>query len=217
MKKKFQITLNSLYESFKQDNDAVEAIDYLLYKVNELPDEEINTEPKTSSQFPLPKEVSERENTFAIFSDGACRGNPGPGSWGVMAQDWNGEIIFESSGVDLPTTNNRMELEGAIQGLKLLKTHLTELSIFNQARIYLYSDSKYVVDGISKWVAGWKKRDWKKSDNKVPENVEQWKELDQLYNEYSDLKFLWVKGHAGHPQNEHCDALANQALDKSGY
>jgi ribonuclease HI len=216
MKKKFQNTLNELYETFKEDSEAVDAVDYLLSQVNELPE----SDEKSSSSmdgFPLPKEVLDNEDSFAVYSDGACRGNPGPGSWGVMGQDRSGLVIFESSGVDLPTTNNKMELEGAIQGLLLLKDHLNELGLFQQAKVFLYSDSKYVVDGISKWVDGWKRRGWKKADKKVPENVEQWKQLDQINIEYPNLAFLWVKGHAGHPQNERCDELANQALDESGY
>ncbi|MBT7608174.1 MAG: ribonuclease HI [Bacteriovoracaceae bacterium] len=216
MRKQFQKTLNELYQAFKEDVDAVEAVDYLLSKVNELPEIEAKSN-ALKEEFPLPNEVRNNDDSFAVFSDGACRGNPGPGSWGVMAQDKTGLVIFESSGVDLPTTNNRMELEGAIQGLVLLKDHLTELGVFNQAKVFLYSDSKYVVDGISKWVESWKKRGWKKADKKVPENIEQWKQLDTINNEYTDLKFLWVKGHTGHPQNEHCDALANLALDESGY
>jgi ribonuclease HI len=215
MKKKFQKSLNELYEYFKHDQESVEAIDFLLNKVNQI--DQDCTDEKADGHFPLPKELMDTDLGYAVYSDGACRGNPGPGSWGTMCQNSTGQVIFESSGVDVPTTNNKMELEGAIQGLKLLKEYLQELGQFGESQVFLYSDSKYVVDGISKWVEGWKKRGWKKADKKVPENLEQWKILDEINNQYNQLKFLWVKGHDGHPQNEHCDTLANQALDESGF
>ena len=104
-----------------------------------------------------------------------------------------------------------MELSGVIQGLKFAAT---EYGV--GTKIFVYTDSKYVVDGIKSWVAGWKKRGWKKADKKEPENLDFWKELDQL-NLKMDLEFHWVKGHAGHPQNERVDELANLAMDANGY
>ena len=83
--------------------------------------------------------------------------------------------------------------------------------------VFLYSDSKYVVDGIQKWVPGWKRRGWKKADNKAPENLDLWQELDVLVSKFDELQFKWVKGHSGHPQNEFCDQLANKSLDESGF
>ena len=168
--------------------------------------------------FPLPDEIFEDKQSFAIFSDGACRGNPGPGAWGSLAQDSSGLVLFEASGVDLQTTNNRMELEGAIQGLIALKKYCIESSLdLEMTSTYLYSDSKYVVDGMTRWVYSWKGRGWKKADKKEPENLDQWKTLDELVQEFYKVHFRWVKGHAGHPQNEKCDELANQALDESGF
>ncbi|RPJ76098.1 MAG: ribonuclease HI [Alphaproteobacteria bacterium] len=155
---------------------------------------------------------------FAIFADGACRGNPGPGAWATIIQDTNSEIILKSSGVDVPTTNNKMELEGVIRGLKGLIEKWIEDGISDrESPVFVYSDSKYVVEGIEKWVVGWKARGWKKADNKDPENLLLWKELDQLKLSFDHINFLWVKGHAGHPQNEMCDRMANLALDEAGF
>ncbi len=149
---------------------------------------------------------------YLAFSDGACRGNPGPGAWGSLVQKNDESIVFEGSGVETNTTNNRMELQGAIECLKFLEAQGKE-----KAFILLFSDSKYVVDGLSQWVKGWKARGWKKADKKVPENVELWQELDSLSEKFSNIKLRWVKGHSGHPQNEYCDQLANKALDEAGF
>jgi len=154
------------------------------------------------------------ECDFYCFSDGACRGNPGPGSWGALIQDVNGEVIFEGTGVDVPTTNNKMELTGAMETLKYL---LDEYPIAAQKPVLLVSDSKYVLDGIQKWVPGWKARGWKKADKKTPENLELWVEFDELVCKFFDLRYKWVKGHSGYPQNEKCDLLANEALDNAGF
>lgn len=168
--------------------------------------------------FPLPLEVQNLEaNHYILFSDGACRGNPGPGSWGSIGQDHEGRTIFELSGVDVNTTNNRMELEGAIQALEALIHHLIDELITSKAQVHLYSDSRYVVDGMTSWIKGWKAKGWKKSDGKVPENIEFWKRIDTLTKAFSGVKFYWVRGHNGHPQNEYCDKLANDALDQSGF
>ena len=157
----------------------------------------------------LPKEISSG-NDFALFSDGACRGNPGPGAWAYVIQDSEGKIISKEKDFSQKTTNNRMELAGAIEALKYVKSQ----SI--QGNFFLYTDSRYLVDGIEKWIHSWKKRGWKKADKKEPENIELWKALDSL-NEELSVSFKWVKGHAGHPQNELCDKLANEALDEAGY
>ena len=108
-----------------------------------------------------------------------------------------------------------MELEGAIQGLK----SLLEWDEFDHEshHVLIYSDSRYVVDGVQKWLSGWKKKGWKKSDGKAPENVEQWQQLDKLNEKFSFINYYWVKGHSGHPQNEYCDQLANIALDEAGF
>ncbi len=155
-----------------------------------------------------------KEHVFHLYSDGACRGNPGRGGWGILAEDSQGTVLFEDMGVDNRTTNNRMELQGAIEVLKQLQKYLKQTSVGEGFVVRLFSDSKYVVDGISKWVLGWKKKGWKKADKKVPDNLDLWKELDRLKGMFVNLQFIWVKGHNDHPQNERCDYLANKALDE---
>jgi len=215
MKKKYIKLLEELKSEFQGKDEALKAIQVLKSTVESYNWPKKN-ETQSSSQFPLPVEMNNGKESYALFSDGACRGNPGPGSWGMMAQDVTGKLIFHSSGVDTHTTNNRMELEGAIQALDFLIQYFSDNDLGDNANVYLYSDSKYVVDGMMKWVAGWKKRGWKKADNKKPENVELWMRLDELSLQFDHLKYIWVKGHAGHPQNEYCDQLANQALDDLG-
>lgn len=158
--------------------------------------------------FQIPEEVMLHKGSFALFTDGACRGNPGPGSWAYLVQGFEGDMRSEDAGCSELTTNNKMELMAIIQGLKSL---IQERS----SRVFIYTDSKYAVDGMNSWVAGWKKRNWKKADKKRPENLELWQELDQL-SQKMNLSFHWIKGHAGHPQNEYVDALANKALDDNG-
>ena len=132
-----------------------------------------------------------------IFTDGACSGNPGPGGYGVIL--CFGEHTKELSGGEHETTNNRMELTGVIIGLSALK---------EPCEVTLTTDSKYVVDSITKgWVYGWQKKGWIKSDKKPALNVDLWKQLLPLLEKHK-VNFVWVKGHAGHPENERCDQLA---------
>lgn len=164
-----------------------------------------------TTDFVLEKEVSGNSSAFALYTDGACRGNPGPGSYGFMVQNSSGEIILEGADYEDHTTNNKMELSAIIEGLKELETIVTPMH-----SIYVYTDSKYVVDGMRSWVAGWKKRGWKKADKKAPENLDLWQALDEL-SRIAQVEFNWVKGHAGHPQNEYVDQLANKVLDENGF
>ncbi len=132
-----------------------------------------------------------------IYTDGSCLNNPGPGGWGAILC-WNG-VEKELSGGDPDTTNNRMELTAAIMALRALK---------QPCDVTMTSDSKYLCDGMSKgWAASWKKKGWKKSDNSPALNPELWDELLNLCATHS-VKFVWVKGHAGHPYNERCDEMA---------
>ncbi len=132
-----------------------------------------------------------------IFTDGACSGNPGPGGWGTVLR--YGTAEKELSGGEANTTNNRMELSAVIAGLAALK---------EPCEVILTTDSKYVVDSITKgWVYGWKQRGWIKSDKKPALNVDLWEQLLPLLDKHH-VTFVWVKGHAGHPENERCDALA---------
>ena len=140
--------------------------------------------------------VAEKKKVF-LFTDGACSGNPGPGGWAAILR--YGEAEKELSGGEADTTNNRMELMGAIEGLAALR---------EPCRVVLTSDSKYLVDAVTKgWVYGWKKKGWKKSDNSPALNVDLWERLLPLLQKH-EVEFNWVKGHAGHPENERCDQLA---------
>lgn len=136
-----------------------------------------------------------------IFTDGACRGNPGPGSWAVLMR--YGSHEKKLSGVEQHTTNNRMELMAAIQGLAALR---------ESCKIELYTDSQYLQKGISEWVKGWKKRDWRRADKKLVKNADLWQALDHETSRHN-VTWHWVKGHSGHPENDLVDNLANQALD----
>lgn len=137
-----------------------------------------------------------------IFTDGACSGNPGPGGWGVILRHKNTEK--ELSGGENPTTNNRMELTAVIEALKALKA---------PCDITLYTDSKYVMDGINQWLPKWKANGWKTANKKsAVKNIDLWQELDTLQTRHQ-IHWIWVKGHAGHPENERVDKLArNQSL-----
>jgi ribonuclease HI len=137
-----------------------------------------------------------------IHSDGACSGNPGPGGWGALLQ-YNG-AEKEIWGGENPTTNNRMELKAAIKALEALK---------RRSEVDLYTDSIYVRDGITKWIHGWKRNGWKTADKKPVKNVELWQELDALIRLH-DVAWHWVKGHAGHVENERADELARRGLEE---
>ncbi|MBV8802141.1 MAG: ribonuclease HI [Gammaproteobacteria bacterium] len=137
-----------------------------------------------------------------IFTDGACRGNPGPGGWGVLLRyDQHEKQLF---GGEDNTTNNRMELLAAIKALESLR---------ESCIIDLYTDSQYVQKGVSVWLSGWKKKNWKKADNKPVKNADLWKNLDELQAKHN-ITWHWVKGHSGHVENDLVDALANQGIDQ---
>lgn len=138
-----------------------------------------------------------------LYTDGACRGNPGPGGWGAILVYRGKEK--ELSGGEASTTNNRMELMAAIAGMSALR---------EPCEIILTSDSKYLVDAINKgWLASWKKNGWRKADKSAVLNVELWQKIDSLLQVH-DVSFVWVHGHTGHPYNERCDALATAFADK---
>lgn len=141
-------------------------------------------------------------NKVEIFTDGACRGNPGPGGWGALLR-YNG-VEKELSGAEADTTNNRMELIAVIEALRALN---------RQCNIDLTTDSQYVKQGITEWIRQWKLRGWKTSQRKPVKNVDLWQQLDELTQQHQ-IKWHWVKGHSGHKENEQADALANQAIDK---
>jgi len=135
-----------------------------------------------------------------IYSDGACRGNPGPGGWGALIRFKGTEK--ELFGGEAATTNNRMELTAVIRALEALK---------QPSKVCLYTDSQYVQKGISQWIHGWKRNGWKTADKKDVKNKDLWVELDELRKRH-DIEWHWVKGHAGHAENERADALANKGI-----
>jgi ribonuclease HI len=135
-----------------------------------------------------------------IFTDGACSGNPGPGGWGAVLR-FRG-VEKELAGREAPTTNNRMELMAAIAGLEALQ---------RPCRVDLYTDSKYLKDGITLWLSGWKARGWRTADKKPVKNIDLWQRLEAAAAPH-EVRWHWVKGHAGHPENERADALARAAI-----
>ena len=137
-----------------------------------------------------------------IFTDGACRGNPGPGGWGALLR--YGDTERELYGGESETTNNRMELRAAIEALKALK---------EPCEVDLTTDSVYVRSGITEWLANWKRRNWKTANKKPVKNVDLWQALDEQ-NSRHRVRWHWVKGHSGHRENEIADQLANRAIDE---
>jgi len=140
-----------------------------------------------------------------IYTDGACKGNPGPGGWGAWLK--SGATEKELFGGELNTTNNRMELTAVIEGLAALK---------RPCKVVLYLDSQYVRQGITEWIKGWKAKGWITSTKQPVKNVELWKKLDELVSKGGhQIEWRWVKGHSGDPGNERADMLANKGVDKA--
>ena len=143
---------------------------------------------------------------FFAYTDGACSGNPGPGGWGVLMQAKDGDTVVkqrELSGGAPQTTNNRMELMAAISALETLE---------RAAAVTIVTDSSYVKDGLTKWIHGWKRNGWKTAAKKPVKNEELWKRLDEAQQRH-DVSWEWVKGHAGHPENERADELARAGME----
>lgn len=140
------------------------------------------------------------DNTIHIYSDGACKGNPGAGGWGALLVA--GEHRKEICGGELDTTNNRMEMTAVIRALESLK---------RPSNVAVHTDSQYVQKGISEWLPGWKRRNWRTAEGKPVKNQDLWQRLDQLAQQHR-IEWNWVRGHAGHPENERADALANQGV-----
>ena len=141
-------------------------------------------------------------NSISIFTDGACRGNPGPGGWGVLILLEGEEITLY--GGENSTTNNQMEMMAAIKALEYFR---------EKKSIELVTDSNYLKDGIEKWIHGWKKNGWKTSAKKPVKNQELWMKIDTL-NHFHEVQWKWVKGHSGHRENEIADLLANKGIDE---
>lgn len=141
--------------------------------------------------------------SIIIYTDGACSGNPGPGGWGAYLK-WNGHEK-ELSGGEVETTNNRMEMMAVIKALEALKKNST---------VQLYTDSKYVLQGATEWLDGWKARGWKGANKKPVKNQDLWQQIDSLIQQHS-VEFFWVKGHSGDENNERVDKLAVEAIPKT--
>lgn len=147
-------------------------------------------------------DLKNNKNKVEIFTDGACRGNPGPGGWGAILR-FNG-VEKELSGSSAQTTNNKMELTAAIEALKILK---------RSCIVELTTDSQYVSKGVTLWLPQWKQRGWRTRDKKPVKNLTLWQALDELISKHQ-ITWHWVQGHTGHPENERADQLANAAIDK---
>ncbi|AWU93635.1 ribonuclease HI [Azospirillum ramasamyi] len=145
-------------------------------------------------------QTESRGKTVDIFTDGACSGNPGPGGWGAILR--YGEVEKELYGGEPATTNNRMELMAAIMALEALKKPVT---------VRLFTDSEYVKNGITKWIHGWKAKGWMTADRKPVKNVDLWQRLEEAKRQHQ-IEFHWVRGHAGHPENERADELARRGV-----
>ena len=148
--------------------------------------------------------MSNPDNTVHIFTDGACKGNPGPGGWGAVLK--YGDHVKELKGYSSETTNNIMELTAVIEALK---------SLTRPCKIILTTDSNYVKNGITEWIHSWKKKGWKTATKKPVKNKEYWQQLDVEVQRHT-IDWKWVKGHSGHPENERADELANEAVDENG-
>ncbi len=138
-----------------------------------------------------------------IYTDGACRGNPGPGGWGAVLRYGDNEKLLY--GGESETTNNRMELTAVIRALECLK--------HNKRRVRITTDSKYVLQGITEWIQGWKAKGWRTASKKPVMNADLWQALDALVQQF-DIDWHWVRGHSGHPENELADELANRGIDE---
>ncbi len=215
MKKKHLLSIKNI-EKWLNEHDALSVelqsdLDSLKMAVSKV----VETEKEVSGELPLPSEISDEPMTLALYSDGGCRGNPGPGAFAYVVQEHNGAILAEGVEFEGMTTNNRMELSGPLRGLEELESILpTQGKDPLLTKIKVITDSKYVVDGMKSWVKGWKARGWKKADNKPPENLELWQALDEARTKFMEVEWTWVRGHAGHPQNEYCDRKANEVMDK---
>lgn len=146
--------------------------------------------------------LEKKSEIVEVYADGACKGNPGPGGWGVLIR--MGQHSKELFGGELMTTNNRMELTAVIRALEALK---------RTCQLQIYTDSVYVQKGMTEWLASWKARGWRTSDKKPVKNDDLWQQLDLLAQQHQ-IEWFWVKGHAGHEGNEKADALANEGVAK---
>lgn len=152
-----------------------------------------------------PDQTAPPRPVVELFTDGACSGNPGPGGWAFLLRHPKTGKSVERNGGEPATTNNRMELTAVIEGLA---------SLTRPSTVDLYSDSQYVLKGLDEWIAGWKKKGWRTASKAPVKNVDLWQRLDEL-KAVHEIRFHWVKGHDGHPENERVDRLAVEARDRA--
>lgn len=216
MKKKHLKSLAQIQKWLEKEGESapelISAFELVRSTIQAMPDEpEITTGP-----LPAPAEIQDDPLCIALYSDGGCRGNPGPGSFAYVIQEHSGDVLAEGMDFESLTTNNKMELSGPLRGLEALLSVLPEKGRDPLlTKVKVLTDSKYVVEGMNSWVKGWKARGWKKADNKTPENIELWQALDDIRGQFMQVDWAWVKGHAGHPQNEYCDRKANELMDEN--
>lgn len=216
MKKKHIRALSSIEKWFKEHDALGSEIENALNFIKTAIDDVKEIEVDFVGVLPAPQEIALEPMSVALYSDGGCRGNPGPGAYAFLVQNHAGEILAEGSEYESMTTNNKMELSGPIRGLKDLCEILPAKGRDPLlTKVKVITDSKYVVDGMKSWLAGWKARGWKKADGKTPENLELWQGLDQVNKNFMEIEWVWVKGHVGHPQNEYCDRKANELMDEN--
>lgn len=216
MKKKHLRALNSIETWLEKQGLLNDELEKSFSSIREV----VNTvsessEASSNDSLPAPAEIASEPQAIALYSDGGCRGNPGPGAFAFVIQEHSGNVLLEGVEYEGHTTNNKMELSGPLKGLTELCEILPAAGKDPRlTKVKVITDSKYVVDGMKSWVQGWKSRGWKKADNKAPENLELWQALDEIKNAFMEIEWAWVKGHGGHPQNEYCDRKANEAMDE---
>lgn len=201
--------LDAIEERFNAGRVSDKDVERLIFTVRSFLDEKAEKLERRAGHTPAGREGTEKASSglspgihVEVFTDGACEGNPGPGGWGAVVR-MEGEER-ELSGGERNTTNNRMELSAAIEALKTLP---------DCAGVVLMTDSQYVQKGITEWIRNWKKNGWKNASKQPVKNADLWIELDAL-NQKHTIEWRWVRGHAGHPENERCDELARKAIGR---
>jgi ribonuclease HI len=216
MKKKHLRSLTGMKKWLDKENLLSPEVENAFTTLRETIEKVEEETLEANAPLPPPVEIYGEPETLALYSDGGCRNNPGPGAFAFLIQTHNGEVLAEGSEYESLTTNNKLELSGPLKGLEELLDLLPAQGRDPLlTKVKVITDSKYVVDGMKSWVEGWKARGWKKADNKAPENLELWQELDKIRQRFMQVEWAWVKGHAGHPQNEYCDRRANELMDEN--
>lgn len=216
MQKKVLQSLKMVKKFLNEHSAMNEELEKCLEKLHIAVGNVVEPTASEDKELPPPAEIAQEPMSIALYSDGGCRGNPGPGAWAFLVQNHAGEVLLQGAEFELQTTNNKMELSGALNGLEHLVAKLPTLGREPKlTTVKVVTDSKYLVEGMKSWIHGWKSRGWKKADGKAPENLDLWQRLDSMNEKFLGLNWQWVKGHGGHPQNEYCDRLANELMDQN--